>query len=69
MPQALTKELSGFLNSTEITAIFDSITTASSYDPNSPIFIGVVTAYNSVMKILLIAATTLAVTPSPQSLA
>lgn len=61
MPLALSSRLSGLLNSTEIAAIYGSITTAISYD--GEIYAGIIESYDATMKVLLIAATCIAVIP------
>ncbi|KAI5476706.1 MFS transporter, drug:H+ antiporter [Pseudohyphozyma bogoriensis] len=63
MPENLETQLSGLLPEANITAIYGSITTAVSYGTDSPIYAGVVTAYGQTMKVLLIAATCIAVIP------
>ncbi|GAA5937910.1 uncharacterized protein JCM15063_005410 [Sporobolomyces koalae] len=63
MPEELNKRLVGLLPEANITLIFGSITTAASYPKGSPIYEGVIGAYDYVMKILLIAATAIAVIP------
>jgi hypothetical protein len=63
MPGQLATHLSGLMNSTEIAAIYGSITTAATYPPGSPVHEGVVAAYTRVMLILLIPATVFAIVP------
>ncbi|KAI5477370.1 MFS transporter, drug:H+ antiporter [Pseudohyphozyma bogoriensis] len=63
MPANLDKELAGLLPEANITAIYGSITTATSYGSDSAIYQGVVAAYGETMKVLLIAATCIAVVP------
>ncbi|KAL8284197.1 hypothetical protein RQP46_004946 [Phenoliferia psychrophenolica] len=63
MPGLLAKNLDGLLNSTAIDGIYGSIYTAASYPRGSPIYEGVVSAYSETMKVLLIAATCIAVVP------
>ncbi|GAA6013856.1 hypothetical protein JCM11491_000447 [Sporobolomyces phaffii] len=63
MPTELSNRLTGLLPEANITLIYGSITTAASYPKGSPIYEGVIGAYDEVMKILLIAATCIAVVP------
>ncbi|KAK4706129.1 hypothetical protein P7C70_g65, partial [Phenoliferia sp. Uapishka_3] len=63
MPGLLAKNLDGLLNATAIDAIYGSIYTAASYPKGSPIYEGVISAYDDTMKVLLIAATCIAVIP------
>jgi len=64
MPKELANRLAGILNSTEITAVFGSVTSAVSYKTtNPPAYEAVVESYAAVMKTLLIAATAIAVVP------
>ncbi|GAA5886423.1 hypothetical protein JCM5296_001901 [Sporobolomyces johnsonii] len=63
MPSQLDQRLTGLLPEANITAIFGSITTAASYPKGSPIYEGVIGAYDETMKVLLIAATAIAVIP------
>ncbi|KAM0755497.1 drug:h+ antiporter [Meredithblackwellia eburnea MCA 4105] len=63
MPQNLNNNLQGLLNSTQIEAIYGSITTAASYPRTSAVYQGVVKAYGDTMKVLLIAGTCIAVIP------
>lgn len=63
MPGQLESHLSGLLNSTAINDIYGSITTAISYPLDGPIYAGIITSYDDVMKTLLIAATCIAVIP------
>ncbi|GAA5883462.1 hypothetical protein JCM16303_003809 [Sporobolomyces ruberrimus] len=63
MPTELSNRLTGLLPEANITLIYGSITTAASYPKGSPIYEGVIGAYDQVMKILLIAATVIAVVP------
>ncbi|GAA6059139.1 hypothetical protein JCM10212_003886 [Sporobolomyces blumeae] len=63
MPTELAKRLTGLLPEANITLIYGSITTAASYPKGSPIYEGVIGAYDEVMKTLLIAATCIAVLP------
>ncbi|GAA6052826.1 hypothetical protein JCM3770_006271 [Rhodotorula araucariae] len=70
MPKQLAKHLAGILNSTEIAGIYGSITTASTYKTSGNIaaYEGIVEAYSATMKVLLIAATCIAVVPIGLSL-
>merc|ERR1712093_119608 len=69
MPKELAKNLAGILNSTEIAAVFGSITTASTYKTsNRAAYDGIVDSYANVMKMLLIAATAISVVPIIMSL-
>lgn len=64
MPKELSKHLTGILSETEIDAVYGAITTAVSYrGVNEPAYEGIVAAYTTTMKILLIAATAVAVVP------
>lgn len=63
MPNQLATQLAGIANQTVIDEIFGSITVAASYDKDSAIYQGVVTAYGNTMRTLLIAATVIAVIP------
>ncbi|GAA5964033.1 hypothetical protein JCM3765_007847 [Sporobolomyces pararoseus] len=63
MPNELAKRLTGLLPEANITLIYGSITTAASYPKGSPIYEGIIDSYDQVMKILLIAATCIAVLP------
>ncbi|KAK4703700.1 hypothetical protein P7C70_g2520, partial [Phenoliferia sp. Uapishka_3] len=63
MPEHLASHLSGLLNSTEIASIYGSITTATSYPLDGPIYAGIIDSYDATMKTLLIAATCIAVIP------
>ncbi|GAA5982518.1 hypothetical protein JCM10908_006680 [Rhodotorula pacifica] len=64
MPKELAKNLSGILSTTEIDAVYGAITTAASYRSTNPAaYEGIVDAYTTTMKILLIAATAVAVVP------
>ena len=64
MPKELAKNLTGILSTTEIEAVYGAITTAASYrGVNDAAYDGIVAAYTTTMKILLIAATAVAVVP------
>ncbi|GAA5908451.1 uncharacterized protein JCM6883_005550 [Sporobolomyces salmoneus] len=63
LPGELNSRLTGLLPAENITLIYGSITMAASYPKDSPIYEGVIGAYDEVMKILLIAATCIAVIP------
>ncbi|GAA5823732.1 hypothetical protein JCM5353_008574 [Sporobolomyces roseus] len=63
MPVELANRLTGLIPEANITLIYGSITTAASYPKGSPVYEGVIGAYDEVMKILLIAATVIAVFP------
>lgn len=64
MPRELAQNLAGILSSSEIEAVYGAITTAASYrGTNEPAYNGIVDAYTTTMKILLIAATAVAVVP------
>ncbi|BGP27916.1 hypothetical protein JCM10295v2_006903 [Rhodotorula toruloides] len=64
MPRELNNHLSNILNSTEIASVFGSITTAVTYrGTNDAAYDGIVHAYTTTMKVLLIAATAVAVIP------
>ncbi|BGP11691.1 hypothetical protein JCM10049v2_007611 [Rhodotorula toruloides] len=64
MPRKLASHLTGILSSTEIASVFGSITTAVTYrGTNDAAYDGIVGAYTQTMKILLIAATAIAVVP------
>ncbi|GAA5894643.1 hypothetical protein JCM8208_006035 [Rhodotorula glutinis] len=64
MPKELANRLSGLLNSTEITTVFGSITSAITLKTsNPPAYEAVIESYAAVMRTLLIAATAIAVVP------
>lgn len=64
MPRELNKHLAGILNSTEIESVFGSITTAVTYrGTNDAAYEGIVEAYTTTMKVLLIAATAVGASP------
>ncbi|GAA5948649.1 hypothetical protein JCM21900_005200 [Sporobolomyces salmonicolor] len=63
MPSQLDQRLTGLLPEANITAIFGSIVTAAEYPKGSPIYEGIIGAYDETMKVLLIAATAIAVIP------
>ncbi|GAA5884753.1 hypothetical protein JCM3774_005805 [Rhodotorula dairenensis] len=64
MPKELAKNLAGILTTTEIDAVYGAITTAASYrGVNDAAYDGIVDAYTTTMKILLIAATAVAAVP------
>jgi hypothetical protein len=61
MPKELAKNLTGILSTTEIEAVYGAITTAASYrGVNDAAYDGIVAAYTTTMKILLIAPPVLA---------
>ncbi|BGP20482.1 hypothetical protein JCM10213v2_008643 [Rhodosporidiobolus nylandii] len=64
MPEQLAEHLAGLANQTTIDGIYGSITDALTYKASSPeIYDGIIASYSYTMKILLIAATAVAVIP------
>ncbi|GAA5993628.1 hypothetical protein JCM11641_001034 [Rhodosporidiobolus odoratus] len=64
MPKQLSQHLTGLLPEANITGIYASIKTAASYrGVNEPVYEGIIESYSYTMKILLIAATAIAVIP------
>ncbi|GAA5833685.1 hypothetical protein JCM11251_003205 [Rhodosporidiobolus azoricus] len=64
MPDQLAQHLAGILNTTEIATVYGSITDAASYKlTNPPAYEAIIQSYSYTMKILLIAATAIAVIP------
>ncbi|GAA5902498.1 hypothetical protein JCM6882_002768 [Rhodosporidiobolus microsporus] len=64
MPSQLTEHLTGILNETEISAVYGNILTAAGYRATNPAaYEGIIQSYSYTMKILLIAATAIAVIP------
>ncbi|CAE6431255.1 unnamed protein product, partial [Rhizoctonia solani] len=62
MPRQLEIHLPG-VNATTRAELFGSITTIATYPPGDPIREGVIQAYDETMKVLLIAATVIAIIP------